>query len=338
MKLELKDGISVIICCYNSSWIIIRCLDALIKQRVPIDFKWEIVLVDNNCSDDTCQIAESFMQNFGVDFQIVKQPEPGLLNARIKGINEVKYQYTIYCDDDNLLDENYVYVAYQIMKTYPDAGAFGGKGIPEFTTTPEPEVMEYIGGYAVGSQKNKSYLFGAGITVKTEIVKEIYRNQKFYLTGRKGNVLLAGDDSELVFSLILRGYKLYTSDDVTYIHVLATKRLTFTYLKSMIHGFGLSTPILDLYEAVFIHQKKNALLSIFFQKTGSYIKQSLKKPSLKRDFIQIKNRGYFDGLRLWGYKTLRHIYIYIQNLQSQYADINIDNKTHYVVTQCLFFK
>lgn len=332
MKTELEDGISVIICCYNSSWVIARSLEALIRQRIPDDFKWEVILVDNNCSDSTCLIAEDVMRTSKIDFRIVKQPKPGLLNARIKGINEVKYRYTIYCDDDNLLDKNYVYVSYWIMKTIPDVGAFGGKGIPEFTVTPEPEVMEYLGGYAVGSQKNKSFLFGAGITVKTDIVRKIYESQKFYLTGRKGNLLLAGDDSELVMSLTLRGYKLYTSDDVSFVHVLAAKRLTYAYLKSMIYGFGISSSILDLSEVVFA-KKSNALLRVFLQKTGSLIKQFLSKRTLKQEFIQIKNKGYFAGLRLWGYREVKQACQHFRRLRELYTDIEIDNNTHYIKAQ-----
>ena len=83
---SLLDGISVIICCYNSDWIIARCLDALKAQIIPIDLLWEVVLVDNNCSDATVQIAKETMLDSGVDFSIVSEPEPGLMNARKRGI------------------------------------------------------------------------------------------------------------------------------------------------------------------------------------------------------------------------------------------------------------
>lgn len=304
MMYKYDEGISVIICCYNSGWIISRCLEALKKQRIPNGIMWEVLLIDNNCTDKTCEIAAKVMQESNIDFSIIKEEKPGLLNARIKGINNARYCYSIFCDDDNLLEKDYVYSAFQIMKSHPDAGAFGGKGIPEFTTKPEPEVMEYLGGYAVGSQISKQYLYGAGITINTGVVKDIYQTQHFYLSGRKGNLLLAGDDTELVIAILVRGYKLYTSDEVLFTHVLAAKRLTFDYLKNMIHGFGISSSILDMYQAV-LYGKENALLYVFIQKLGSYFKQCLKKPSLKSELIQIKNKGYFSGLKLLGYSTLR---------------------------------
>ena len=89
------DGISVIICCYNSSWVISRCLDALKKQIVSEDINWEVVIVDNNCSDNTVEIANASLSTSGLDYTIVKESEPGLLNARKKGVSVVKYSFII---------------------------------------------------------------------------------------------------------------------------------------------------------------------------------------------------------------------------------------------------
>ena len=84
----MERGVSVIICCYNSAWIIQRTLESLKTQRFRFSIPYEIVLVDNKCTDNTVAIAEDTMENGEIDFKIVRENKPGLANARRKGIKE----------------------------------------------------------------------------------------------------------------------------------------------------------------------------------------------------------------------------------------------------------
>ena len=238
----LNDGISIIICCYNSEWIIARCLDALKQQRFSTPLEWEIIVVDNACTDETTTIVGRYSKE--LPLRIVFEPEPGLLNARKRGISVAKYQYSIFCDDDNILCPNYVYGMYQLMSSNLNIGCAGGRGVAEFMCEPDEIVYQFLKGYAIGSQKDLVYLYGAGICVRTDVVKEIYNTEHFYLSGRCGNRLLAGDDTELVISILTRGYQETCSDDLTFKHVLPAQRLKYDYLKGMLKGFGLSAPIL----------------------------------------------------------------------------------------------
>ena len=238
MSESLLDGVSVIICCYNSGWVIARSLDALKKQVFPPNLSFEIVLVNNNCTDDTVQIAEKSMSGCGIDFRIVEEREPGLANARAKGIAEVKYKYVVFCDDDNLLCPEYVKTVYSIFEADPKIGAVGGKGVPEFECEPDPRILPKLEGYAVGSQlQHKNWLFGAGMALRTDVVRDVYTNQKRHLVGRKGGELLSGDDSELAYAIVLRGYKTYPTDEISYVHVLRSNRLTWDYCQNMQLGF-----------------------------------------------------------------------------------------------------
>lgn len=238
----MKDGVSVIICCYNSEWIIGRCLDALKLQKFSTSLEWEIIVVDNSCTDETSTIVSKYIHE--LPLHLVFEPEPGLLNARRKGISTAIYKYSIFCDDDNILCPNYVHGMYQLLSSNSKLGCAGGRGQAEFMTKPDDIVYQFLNCYATGSQKGLVYLYGAGIGVRTEVVKEIYNTEYFYLSGRCGNRLLAGDDTELVISILVRGYHKTCDDDLSFIHVLPAKRLKYDYLKGMLKGFGLSAPIL----------------------------------------------------------------------------------------------
>lgn len=256
----MLQGVSVIVCCYNSDWIIERCLKSLINQRVSHEWGYEIIVVNNASTDRTVEIARSVLETSDVNYKIVDEPKPGLLNARKKGISMAQYTYTVYCDDDNLLCETYISFMYDKMSRDRTIGACGATGIPEFEINPPQIILRHLEGYAVGKQIPKgSSLFGAGLCVQTEVVWKIYQQQPFYLTGRCNGKLLAGDDGELVRSILLRGYKTDAVNSISYVHVLRSNRLTPKYLQKMVKGFALSSPVILMYDRVLDGRKPELL-------------------------------------------------------------------------------
>lgn len=307
--MSMNRGISIVICCYNSAWIIRRALEALKGQKLDSSIPYEIVLVDNRCTDDTVAVAEETMKGAGFDFRIVREDNPGLANARRKGIREVKYEYVLYCDDDNLLCPDYVAAMVNVMDSMPEVGAAGGKGIAEFETEPAKVVKENLECYAVGSQlEHKDWLFGAGLALRTALVRNVYDNQKCYLMGRRGKELLAGDDSELVMSMVLRGYKVHATDTVWFTHVLKAERLTESYFYRLYDGLQLSSPVIETMRAANngtgfceivrdYHRccKTFVKYSVLRRQSGAYGKRNGAKDRIKR-------------IRFWGLPRLYKIY------------------------------
>lgn len=252
------DGISIIICCYNSELVIKQTLLHLIQQKVPQNFLWEIIIVNNNCTDNTEKIAIETLNESSIDYKLIKEEKAGLVHARIKGVKESSYQFIIFCDDDNLLCNTYIYEAYQIMKNNEGIGACGGMGIPQYETTPTKEIKKMQGCYALGSQKNnRYYLYGAGLCIRKKLYENIIQlNIPLLLTGRKEKLLLAGDDSEICKWIILMGYQLVSSDSLTFIHIIQKKRLNNKYLKSIIKGIAYSEPILSVYNSIILKKQK----------------------------------------------------------------------------------
>ena len=103
-----KDGISVIICCYNSSTLLPRTLEHLALQDVPENILWELIIVDNNSNDDTAEVARKEWEKYKIDipFKVVYESNPGLSYARQKGVKEASFELLLFCDDDNWLEKN----------------------------------------------------------------------------------------------------------------------------------------------------------------------------------------------------------------------------------------
>jgi glycosyltransferase involved in cell wall biosynthesis len=125
----MDKGISVIICCYNSASRLPVTLKHLSQQNVDLVIPWEVIVVDNNSSDNTANIALSYWNasKTNTPLRVIEEKMPGLSFARKKGIREAQYEYIIFCDDDNWLSDNYIQQAYNLMEQHHFAAAFGGQ-------------------------------------------------------------------------------------------------------------------------------------------------------------------------------------------------------------------
>lgn len=83
--------VSVVIPAYNEEKYIGKCLEALKNQEEQAD---EIIVIDNNCTDKTVQIARKYST------RIVKEEIQGMIPARNRGLDEAKYEIIARCDAD----------------------------------------------------------------------------------------------------------------------------------------------------------------------------------------------------------------------------------------------
>lgn len=254
MNIMGNSGISVIICCYNSSGIIGETLQYLFKQKFDKELYWEIIVVNNASTDHTEEIAlRAFSSVNDISYKIVTEMKPGLIYARNKGIQSAQFEYILFCDDDNFLCDTYVQDVYNIMSFDNRIGACGGIGKSLIRGCDEPEwFKKYSSFYATGRQiDNKGQLrqlYGAGLCIRRSAIEKIYKNGFVsFCTGRKGSTLFAGEDSELIFAIRLSGYKIFADDRLLFHHVISPERLTEEYLKQMSFGFGISYSINFLY-------------------------------------------------------------------------------------------
>jgi len=252
----MKDGVSIIICCYNSSLRIEKTLQYIANQKVN-SINCEVILIDNASSDNTGDVAKlvwSEIQNSEINFHIIHEPSPGLSYARTRGVLAANFEYLIFCDDDNWLDENYIQTAFNLFKLNTDIAILGGAGVPEFEDALSVPVWfdKFYHGYAVGPIADKeSYVnnvYGAAMAVRKSYFKKIVGIYPMLLDGRKQQRLTAGDDAEICLRMRLAGYKILFSPQLTFIHFLTIKRLNWNYLKKLHMGFARSHVILNLYE------------------------------------------------------------------------------------------
>ncbi len=154
----LENGISIIICCYNSASRLPETLNHIAALRVPDTIKWEIIVVNNASTDNTKEVAQREWDQYACSaaFKIVDEHKIGLSSARMKGIGEARYEYFLFCDDDNWLDDNYIELAYTIMEENPFIGVLGGQSEGVYEGNPPDWFIRKRGHFAIGEQNEQS--------------------------------------------------------------------------------------------------------------------------------------------------------------------------------------
>ena len=80
---------TVAICTWNRSQLLAQTLHHL--TQIECDEPWEVVLVDNNSSDETPEVADSYKCE--LDLRYVKEEKQGHSHARNKAIMEARGEW-----------------------------------------------------------------------------------------------------------------------------------------------------------------------------------------------------------------------------------------------------
>lgn len=109
---------SVVIPCYNEADYIGNTLKSLKEQKT--DVSYEIIVVDNNCTDETVAIA----RKYGV--RVVSESIPGVCPARQTGTEAAKNDIVISTDADTVFASNWLQRIDSSFKAHPEYVAVGG--------------------------------------------------------------------------------------------------------------------------------------------------------------------------------------------------------------------
>lgn len=261
------NGVSVIICCYNSEERLPETIHHLAKQKVAEDTLWEIILIDNNSSDKTTLIAKNEWEHYHkkISFRVFQEYQQGLMYARLRGVREAAFQYIIFCDDDNWLNENYVQNAFNIMNDNNSVGILGGRNDAFNQSNTFPDWFKNnSGAYAVGKQASvsgevtyKADIWGAGMVTQKELYLEAFNIVPSLLTDRKGNSLSSCGDSEYCRRVILMNYKLYYDESLQLTHFIPENRLTEEYRNNLFKAFSESRNILYMYYQMIVTRQSS---------------------------------------------------------------------------------
>lgn len=236
--------LSVVICTYNGETRIGTVLERLRSQR-PTPFTWEILIVNNNSTDNTQQIIDQYQQE-DPSLRSVIEPQQGLAYARSRGVQDANGELVAFLDDDTLPDSDWVNQIGQFAKTHPQAGAFGGQIHGDYEVEPSPELKKVAVFLAVIERGSKPYCYepkkrmlppGAGLVVRRQVWLDAVQTQ---LVGRTTAAMLASEDIEAIAQIQTAGWEIWYHPDMHLYHQIPQWRTERAYLLSLVKGMGLA--------------------------------------------------------------------------------------------------
>src|SRR5579863_9995619 len=92
--------VTIILCTYNRCQRLARALDSVASSTVSDSVKWEVLVVDNNSTDQTREVAEEFSRSHPGHFRYCFEPKQGKSHALNAGIREARGDILAFLDDD----------------------------------------------------------------------------------------------------------------------------------------------------------------------------------------------------------------------------------------------
>jgi len=239
--------LSAVICTYNREKYIYNVLRSIAENDLSKD-GYEIVLVNNNCTDNTEAECLRFKNDFpDVAFHCFHEPNQGLSYARNCGVRESKGDIIIYVDDDAVVNKEYLRTYAEFFSRNHEAAAAGGPITPQYETE-EPEWMSHYtrmlltGALDLGSKEREfpkgAFPGGGNVAYRRSVFDQIgLFNVEL---GRKGNSLIGAEEKDLFDRMGSQGMKFYYLPNAILYHIIPERKLTEDYFNRLSLGIGQS--------------------------------------------------------------------------------------------------
>ena len=245
---------SIVICTYNREKFLPGLFDSILSQSLDKDL-FEVVLVNNNSTDNTKKLCLKFQEDYPqYNIFYFEENNQGLSYARNRGIKESKGLYITFADDDALLTADFAAQACNYLDQHPDVGELGGpiklKFMGQIPSWYNPWMASLLG-YFVPSQKEyimvnktKRYPRGSNMTFRSSVFEKCGDfNVKL---GRIGRILVGGEEKDLAFRILEAGIKVAYTPEILVLHLVPEERTTMHFIKNQAFGTGRSERIRSL--------------------------------------------------------------------------------------------
>jgi len=93
-------NITVILCTYNRCQTLANTLSRVASSKLPESVEWEVLVVDNNSSDQTRDVVHGFCSWYPGRFRYVFEPQTGKSFALNTGVCQARGDVLAFIDDD----------------------------------------------------------------------------------------------------------------------------------------------------------------------------------------------------------------------------------------------
>ena len=243
--------VTAVICTFNRENYLSKAIQSLVQQSMPKEY-YEIIVVDNNSTDRTREVAASFESE--PNFRYLFEPVQGLCQARNTGCKHARGEFVAYLDDDAVAVPGWVQaVAESFEKADRSVGCVGG-AIDILWEIPRPDwIPDELNCYYGDLFYDKDWKYLNGIDEYVGGGNSAYPVNLLLSMGgfdtrmgHKGKKIRYSEESILHRQLIQKGHALLYNADMRILHHAGEEKVNYTWLKRRIFWQGYSTVQLEL--------------------------------------------------------------------------------------------
>lgn len=225
--------------------------------KIKTKLNWNVLIVDNGSTNASLSAINEILKQYALsNISVISLKEKGKANAIEFAFKQINSKYIIICDDDNILSENYLDVAWDLMETNNKIGALGGWCDPIFESVPsnwnkENDIILAIGKQAANNgplENIQDRLYGAGMVLRTSAI------HKLLLCGFSFIDRIRGDDTEICYALRLANYEIWYHEKLYFKHFITSDRLTLEYSLKLAKIGGKIKPYEQAYLEVLAYE------------------------------------------------------------------------------------
>ncbi|MGC3989085.1 MAG: glycosyltransferase [Chthoniobacteraceae bacterium] len=295
VKISGEPFLSVLICSRNPKPDYLNAvLEALLGQTLPLD-RWELILVDNGSSP-----AIKVDLQWHPRARVVVEPEPGILAARLRAIQEAQGDLLCFFDDDTPPCADYLEFGVSVADSHPWLGAWGAAVIAGKFEVPVPEwakpflhmlaLRNEKGNYWSNMEDWRTIPYSGGMVFRRSVGLEFLRwveaNRNARLLGRKANELLSHEDIALAKMAYRLDFGTGIFERLQLGHFIPASRLEPAYLCRLSEGFGYSGVLSKWINGENYHPKVKGRLDRIFEWV-----RNARKPAAARACLRADRRG-----------------------------------------------
>jgi glycosyltransferase involved in cell wall biosynthesis len=236
--------ITVAICTWNRCGLLKRALEQMLELTIPPGVEWELLVVNNNCTDATDDVIASF--DGRLPLRRLFEPQQGQSHARNLAVEESRGDYILWTDDDVLVDKQWVAGYASAIGRWRGAAVFGGPIEPYFAGSPpgwlERTLSQIPSAYAIRDLGLKPVPLardrlptGANYAVRTSVQANFLYDPKL---GLCGNNQLRGEEMAVLEAIFDAGEHGWWVPGARVRHYITEERQTTRYLRGYFSGIG----------------------------------------------------------------------------------------------------
>ena len=234
--------VTVVLCTYNRCRYLTGALESIAKSEMADSVTWEILVVDNNSTDQTRDVVEGFCHRYPQRVRYLFEPKQGLSYARNAGIEHSRGSLLAFTDDDVTVESTWLQNLTAALHNREWAGV-AGRTLPAQEFSPPAWLPSWGAGmicayFDLGDRpiELKQPPYGANMAFRRSMFAK-YGGFRIDL-GRNGSDKICSEDTEFGRRLMAAGESLGYEPTAIVHHLVLSERITQEYVLSWWFDWG----------------------------------------------------------------------------------------------------